>query len=168
MSVEAWRPGSFDGVVYTLHPGDVVCADAGDRLETLLGSCVAVILTDRRRVIGAMCHIVHCRPAVATSVNPAAHADAAIDAMYALLARRGIQSQWCHAYVYGGGNMFPEMFKETHVGASNGRWVLDRLARDSVRVMFHDLGGPTYRKLSWTVGRADPEVIAVRVSGEAE
>jgi chemotaxis protein CheD len=45
--------------IYTLHPGDVACGERGDRLETLLGSCVAIILTDPRRTIGAMCHIVH-------------------------------------------------------------------------------------------------------------
>ena len=41
------------GPLHTLHPGDVVCAERGDRMETLLGSCVAVVLTDPRRTVGA-------------------------------------------------------------------------------------------------------------------
>lgn len=32
--------------VITLHPGDVVLGTRGDRLQTLLGSCVAIVLTD--------------------------------------------------------------------------------------------------------------------------
>jgi chemotaxis protein CheD len=38
-------PATLDGVT-TLHPGDVVLGLRGDRLQTLLGSCVAVVLTD--------------------------------------------------------------------------------------------------------------------------
>ncbi|MCU0686006.1 MAG: hypothetical protein MUF34_27800, partial [Polyangiaceae bacterium] len=49
--------------VHTLMPGDVACADRGERMETLLGSCIAIVLTDRRNTVGAMCHIVHCNPA---------------------------------------------------------------------------------------------------------
>ena len=31
---------------HMLHPGDVSCAHGDDRLETLLRSCVAVVITD--------------------------------------------------------------------------------------------------------------------------
>ena len=51
------------GLVHVLHPGDVACGERGERFETLLGSCVAIVLTDPRRTIGAMCHIVHAMPA---------------------------------------------------------------------------------------------------------
>ena len=37
------------------------------------------------------------------------------------------------------------------------------LAEDGVRVLFHDLGGDTYRRLSWTVGPNAPQVTAVPV-----
>jgi chemotaxis protein CheD len=162
--------GNFEGfgataksVVHTLHPGDVVIAERGDRMETLLGSCVAVVLTDRARTIGAMCHIVHSQPPIGDHGNPTASADAAIDAMCHLLMKRCLNPRLCHAFVYGGGNMFPSLFKELHVGDSNGRRVLDRLAFDGVQVMFHDLGGNTYRRLSWTVGPEMPRIRAVVV-----
>jgi len=45
--------------VFELMPGDVALGRAGDQLKTLLGSCVSVILTDPRRTVGVMCHIVH-------------------------------------------------------------------------------------------------------------
>ena len=48
-----------------LAPGDVAIGTRGDRFETLLGSCVAIVLTDPRRTVGAMCHIVHAMPAPA-------------------------------------------------------------------------------------------------------
>ena len=57
--------------------------------------------------------------------------------------------------------MFPTVFKHKHVGEDNGRYVLQRLAADGVCVVFQDLGGETYRRLSWTIGHALPEVTGV-------
>ncbi len=151
------------GLLQTLHPGDVACGARGDRYATLLGSCIAVVLTDPRRTVGAMCHIVH------TTANPsgsrdAAWGDAALNRMYALLRERGIAPQLCEAYVYGGGNMFPGLFGgDTHVGANNARWTLDALAQDGVRVLHSDVGGSTYRKLTWTVGPDAPQAVAVAI-----
>jgi chemotaxis protein CheD len=151
------------GALHTLHPGDVVCAERGDRMETLLGSCIAVILTDRTRTIGAMCHIVHSQPSSNAEANPTAAADAAIDAMYRKLALRSLNPRLCHAFVYGGGNMFPALFTQTHVGEGNARQVLKRLQEDGIRIAIQDLGGNAYRRLSWTIGPELPQVVAVDV-----
>ena len=151
-----------DGV-QVLHPGDVALAERGERLETLLGSCVAVVLTDPRRTVGAMCQIVHGKPPASGAVVSAAYADVALDRMYALLRSRGIEPRLCEAYVYGGGNMFPALFDAGHVGDDNAQWVLQALAHDGVPVLFHDIGGNTYRRLSWVVGPELPQVTAVAV-----
>jgi chemotaxis protein CheD len=148
---------------YTLHPGDVVCCERGDRLETLLGSCVAIILTDPRRTIGAMCHIVHAGQSASSAPDNAAYADVALATMYQLLRERGIDPMQCEAYLYGGGNMFPGMVAHGHVGERNARWVCDALAEDGVRVLAQDLGGCAYRRLSWTVGMDAPQVTSVTV-----
>lgn len=149
--------------LYFLHPGDVACAERGDRLETLLGSCVAIILTDPRRTIAAMCHIVHSRPALGGARPSGAYAAYARDTMHALLLARGISPRLCEAYVYGGGNMFPGQFTGVHVGENNARWALDALAADGVRVVHQDLGGAAYRRLAWTVGPDAPQVATVQV-----
>jgi chemotaxis protein CheD len=149
--------------VHVLHPGDVVRAGSGDRLETLLGSCVAILLTDPRRTIGVMCHIVHARPAPPAAQDNCAFADVALDTMYGLLRGRGITPALCEAYVYGGGDMFPEAIQPSRVGQANARWALDALAADRVRVLFQDTGGRSYRRLSWTIGTEAPQVIAVAV-----
>ncbi|MDE2145812.1 MAG: chemotaxis protein CheD [Burkholderiales bacterium] len=155
------------GATHTLHPGDVACADRGERLETLLGSCVAIVLTDPRRTVGVMCHVVHSRPS--NSPPPperrpeAADGEAALRAMYARLRARAIVPALCQAWLYGGGNMFPALVTERHVGDDNAAWALAALARDGVRVLGQDLGGPHYRRLAWTVGPWAPEVTVVAV-----
>lgn len=158
---EPWRPDAAG--VQVLHPGDVALAERGERLETLLGSCVAIVLTDPRRTVGVMCHIVHSKPPSSGAPPSTAYADAALDRMHALLRARGIEPRLCEAYVYGGGNMFPTLFEQGHVGDDNARWALDALAHDGVRVLFHDLGGNAYRRLAWTVGPDLPQVVAVPV-----
>lgn len=152
-----------EGVQHTLHPGDVALGLRGDRYATLLGSCIAVVLTDPRRTVGVMCHIVHTTTQTAAP-RDSAWGDAALDRMYALLRERGIEPRLCEAYVYGGGNMFPGLFGgDTHVGSNNARWTLAALAHDGIRVLHSDVGGSSYRKLSWTVGPDAPQAVAVEV-----
>ena len=163
MSTAATSALRGPGKLYNLHPGDVVCAGRGDRLQTLLGSCVAVVLTDPRRTTGVMCHYVHSNPGVAGACHSSAHADVALEEMHALLRSRGINPMLCEAYAFGGGNMFPNLMRTPHVGEGNSRWVVDALTRVGVKLLAHDFGGNTYRRLSWTVGPSAPEVTAVPI-----
>ncbi|MFP8780269.1 chemotaxis protein CheD [Hydrogenophaga sp. RWCD_12] len=149
--------------LHTLHPGDVACALRGEELETLLGSCVAVILTDPRRTVAAMCHIVHTVAVQDPGRRTSAHGTAAFDAMDRLLIARGIQPQMCDAWVFGGGNMFPDLYRKKHIGDSNADWVMHMLAQRGVRVLRDDLGGRYYRRVRWTVGDEEPQVHCVPV-----
>ena len=157
------RPRRSAPPVHTLHPGDVRVVERGERLETLLGSCVAIVMTDPRRTLGAMCHVVHSRAPVAAAVETSAWGEMALRTMYGGLLARGIVPALCLAWVYGGGNMFPALFEQGHVGADNTDWAFAALARDGVRVLAHDTGGRVYRRLAWTVGDGPPEVAAVQV-----
>jgi chemotaxis protein CheD len=140
--------------VHTLHPGQLAIADRGERMETLLGSCVAV---------GAMCHIVHASNPVHRRQESCAFGPLALAAMEALLLSRGIRPALCQAYVYGGGNMFPRNYPSGGVGDRNAEWVLDALAGRGVQVLLQDLGGLVYRRLAWTVGPDEPQVTSVMV-----
>jgi len=145
-------------MTHVLHPGDVVCVERGERVETLLGSCVAVVLTDARRSIAAVCHLVH-----AGDGATAAHGAMAFETMDALLSQRGFNSRFCEAFVYGGGNMFPALARgRGHVGLSNARWTLGELAERGTPVLGTDVGGDGYRRLSWTVGEGLPRVVQFR------
>ena len=65
-----------------LMPGDVALGRKGDRLKTLLGSCISVILTDPRRTVGAMCHIVHVGKPNAANQHNTAFGIVAMDEMF--------------------------------------------------------------------------------------
>jgi chemotaxis protein CheD len=149
------------GTVITLHPGDVMLAMRGDTMQTLLGSCVAVVLTDPRRTVGAMCHIVHPNLAPKSAGQHGAYANVALQMMTDLLQERGLVTSRCEAHVYGGGNMFPDLYPNSSIGDHNVQTVLQALDLAGVRVLSMDTGGATYRKLSWLVGTDLPQVVAV-------
>ena len=145
--------------VTVLHPGDVAAADRGDTLETLLGSCVAIVLTDPRRTIGAACHVVHASDGPDTT-----HGPQALWQMFARLRAKGIEPTACLAWVAGGGHMFPQWRAAPgmpHVGLINARWALDTLDALGIPVIGHDVGGTAYRRLRWTVGPDAPAIAAV-------
>jgi chemotaxis protein CheD len=154
---------SHSSITVVLHPGDVACADRGDTLETLLGSCVAVILTDRSRTVGTMCHIVHYQDNLQSEPSTLS-VHGAIDRMYAMLIDRAFNPSLCDAFVYGGGNMFPHLVGRTHVGNRNVSAVLNRLSIDRINVVSENCGGTTYRRLRWTVGSDLPSVVATEIA----
>jgi chemotaxis protein CheD len=102
----ASAPG-YNPLAVELLPGDVVLAYASDQLKTLLGSCVSVILTDPRRTVATMCHIVHVGLPNAANQHNTAYGEVAMHDMFDRLVGVGIPPGRCHAYVYGGGNLFP-------------------------------------------------------------
>jgi chemotaxis protein CheD len=83
--------------------------------------------------------------------------------MYRLLHDNAVAPRLCEAYVYGGGNMFPDLVQSSSVGDDNVRCVFDALAADGIPVVAHDVGGSVYRRLRWTVGPEAPQVVAVEV-----
>jgi chemotaxis protein CheD len=132
-------------------------------METLLGSCVAIVLSNPARTLGAMCHFVHSGLGSPARGRDTSHGEQALQAMCTLLRARGLSPTQCQAYVYGGGNMFPQLFLDAGVGGANGRWALQALADEGIEVLRQDLGGNVYRRLRWTVGQAHPHVIAYPV-----
>lgn len=150
-------------VTQALHPGDVACVARGHRLQTLLGSCVAILLTDPRGTLGAMCHLVHAGAPTAPSAAPdTAYGADALAEMGRLLRERGIDPSQCLAWVFGGGHMFPGQDgaepEADHVGAANAEWALNALEEAGIRLLGADIGGHAYRKLSWAVGDEPPAV----------
>jgi chemotaxis protein CheD len=150
-----------------LHPGDVVIALAGDRVETLLGSCISAILTDSERTVGAICRVVHSRQHAQARQRATAQCHEAIDAMYAHLKSSGLDPTLCDAFVFGGGNMFPDLIGGGHVGEDNAHRVLSRLEQDGIRILQRHVGGPLYRRVSWIVGRGAPLVTAFEMNGKS-
>lgn len=154
------------GRVQELMPGDVALGQVGDQFKTLLGSCICVILTDARRTVAALSHIVHVSRPNSDNARNTAYGSVAMEAMFQMLGSAGAIPSRCQAYVYGGGNMFPGHYVAETVGARNARWVLQFLKEQGIVVIDVDVEGSGYRKVSWMVGTTEPKVEMVAVEPE--
>lgn len=147
-----------------LHPGDVALAQRGERLDTLLGSCVAVLLSDPHRTVGAMCHIVHTSARRPPDPRDTRYGAAAMRALFAELRAVGFAPEHCQAWLCGGGNMFPDQLNPYPVGDNNLDWVNDYLADVGIEVLAESVGGPYYRRVSWTIGQDAPDIEVIPVA----
>lgn len=145
-------------VQHVLGPGDVCLAREGDSLQTLLGSCVSIILFDPARTLAVMCHIVHAGQD-RSGRRDCAHAGPAWQALCGLLRGQGLEPGFCQAFLYGGANMFPSLSSSAQVGAANIDWARQILRREGIAVLDEDVGGQSYRRLSWRVGPGLPQLI---------
>lgn len=151
-----------------LHPGDVALAERGERLDTLLGSCVAVLLSDPQRTVGVMCHIVHAVNRRGVHRGDTRYGPAALERMLELMLAKGYAFSKCHAWLCGGGNMFPQQAIDKPIGEANVQWAREQLHSLGLQIVGESVGGPHYRKVIWTVGNPAPdiEVMPVQVIEE--
>ena len=120
---------------------------------------VKVFVVDDSAVVRqALAHMLAGNPEVQLIGSAANPLLAAMQAMFDGLRRMGINPTLCEAFVYGGGNMFPELFRTHHVGTSNADWVCEFLEQQGINVVETQVGGHGYRKVSWTVGAHLPFV----------
>jgi chemotaxis protein CheD len=149
-------------VLQTLHPGGVACADRGGRLQTLLGSCVAICLRNVQNTVGGMCHIVYCTEPPAAQKGSTSYADPAVRQLFASLRAKGVDPHSCEAFLYGGGCLFDDGIDgSVSVGGRHVEWARQFLNDCGIILLGQSVGGPNYRKLDWRIGADQPDVLVV-------
>jgi chemotaxis protein CheD len=148
---------------------------AGQRIITVLGSCISITLWHPLRRLGTMSHfLLPSRKSAAVTVRDARFGDEALALMLAHLAAQGVDVDACEAKIFGGGNMFPEQFRDDAfaVGRRNGEAALRMLQAHGLRVVSHSLYGVGHRQIVFDIGTGDVWVrhvqpAAARPIGEA-
>jgi chemotaxis protein CheD len=119
-------------------------------LKTTLGSCVGVILTDVKRGVHGLAHILlprrlPCDPVIGK------YADTAIPALVDEMEKRGCRRKDLKAYVVGGACMF-EVFNangHSNIGDKNVAAVKMVLESSSIPVVFEETGGSSGRAIAF-------------------
>ncbi len=129
-----------------LHAGQLVACIEPTTVTTILGSCVAVCLWDRRRSFGAMNHYVlpHWseRGERSSRFGPIAIARL-LDRMQALGSARGD----LEAKLFGGGCILPAPERQEQIGTQNVQVARERLREAGIPIVAEDVGGGRGRKL---------------------
>jgi chemotaxis protein CheD len=143
-----------------------VSAVAGADLVSLgLGSCIGLVLLDRRAAVAGLAHVV--LPAVIGNDRgaPGKFADTAVDALVAGMEPLGARRARLEAVLVGGASMFASASAGMDVGQRNDAAVRAELAKQRIPILAADTGGKRGRTVR--VALASGRVIS-RAAGAAE
>jgi chemotaxis protein CheD len=134
--------------VAKIFPGQYFVTDRDIVLVTVLGSCVAACIRDTRAGVGGMNHFL--LPDGARDLSPASrsarYGSFAMEVLINQLIRHGARRQNMEAKLFGGGNVLPEL-RNTGVGESNARFIVEYLRKEGVQVVAQDLLDECARKI---------------------
>lgn len=132
-----------------INIGEMDTVRAPDTLKTTVGSCIALVLFDKRQKLFGMAHIMLPSADNTIADSPGRYADTAI---MQLLVKMRVPPAGAHrlqAKLAGGANMFAKEVKsdEFKIGAKNQQAVTDILEKLKVPVLGADCGGNQAREV---------------------
>ncbi|GGP22731.1 chemotaxis protein CheD [Silvimonas iriomotensis] len=141
-----------------VNPGEIYFGQGNERIETLLGSCVAITFWHPARHVGGMCHFllpnrVHGKVPVYT--GDGRYGDEALQYMIEEVAARRTRLQDYQVKVFGGGRIFANERSGTTIGESNVRFALSALHEIELPVAGQDVAGEGYRYLRFDLTTGD-------------
>ena len=124
--------------VYLL-PGALHCDDAPSLVTTVLGSCVAVCLSDPSRGISGINHFVLPR-SLGNSAN-LRYGDVSIERLVEAMLRLGSRVEHLQAKVFGGAAVLPTSSIDMNIGAQNVGVAIERLTSLAIPIIARRTGG---------------------------
>jgi chemotaxis protein CheD len=127
---------------------EIVIGKEEQVLRTVVGSCIALCLWDKKVHIGGMVHIMlpHCNGDYTASEGK--YADRAVNALITRLIRKGAKIENLIATCVGGASMFQK--KKTSIltiGECNLKVVKDQLIHHEISIVTESIGGTMGKKV---------------------
>jgi chemotaxis protein CheD len=148
------------------NPGVLTCVG--------LGSCIGLVFYDRISRIGAMAHIMmpdssRAKKSETEDFKKGKYADTAIDGMLEEMEWLGAKKLNIRAYIFGGANMFPELFHKDaflNMGERNFEAVKNGLLQRKIKIMAEEVGGNLGRTITLYTESARIEMKTALGGGE--
>lgn len=140
-----------------LQPGELWFGGRDNRIRTILGSCVALVLWHPKRHIGGMCHyLLPHRGSKGTSPLDGRYADEAIDLLLAEIRKADTRPQEYEAKLFGGGRMFHHPYCDGQkcsgqVQDRNVRIGRELVSRHGFHLKAEHLGGHGHRQVIFDI-----------------
>jgi len=145
-----------------LHPGEYFFSGGGDRIGTLLGSCIAICLWHPILHIGGMCHFVlPAQHKKAARLN-GRYADEAMEMFRASVLAHNTELKQYQASIYGGANVVASLVKEDEdtIGERNAAVAMELLMANRVSIGIVDVGESWPRRIAFDVTSGEVAVNA--------
>jgi chemotaxis protein CheD len=140
-----------------------LCASSGEGMVALgLGSCIGLVLLDRRRGAAGLAHVVLPSAEGHAGLNPFKFADNAVPELINRVVALGARRPLLEAVLVGGASMFAGAGSTLEVGSRNEAAVRAELAKARIKIVAAATGGSRGRTV-----RVDPTtgVVTFREAG---
>ncbi|MBN1498682.1 MAG: chemotaxis protein CheD [Spirochaetes bacterium] len=152
---------SADKPVKIIYAGEVFASDEDVYVETLLGSCIAVVLHDSTAGLSGMNHFMF--PGGATDKNPrhetARYGSDAILELIAEMIRKGADRNNLIAKIFGGGHVLKEKNTPVMIPENNIRLANAILEMEDIPVVERNVGRNYSRKIQMNVKTGEVKCI---------
>ncbi len=118
-----------------------------DRIRTLLGSCVGVVIYDPQTRIGGVAHIMLPDSKLCAGC-PGKFADTGVDTLLSRTLGAGCRRENLRAKIAGGATLFG-FAVDGSIGTKNIEAVSERLAQHKIHITASDVGGTTGRSITF-------------------
>lgn len=132
-----------------LNPGDRFFGCRQGRAETILGSCVSILLWQPKLHLVGICHcLLPQQRRIDEYPLTGLYVDKTIRWFISQIHGRQLSPKHFECWLFGGGDMFPEITTKSDIGWQNQDAALKGLIEVGFVIKGQDVGGPCYRRLS--------------------
>jgi len=151
----------------TVGIGEVSIASGQQKMYTLLGSCVALMLYDSKPKIGGMAHVVLANQPNTLDANqrPGKYADAAFDYLLQKMLDAGAQQHRLRAKLAGGSAMF-DTSEPVTIGQRNQHTLTHLLKQHGIPLVSEHCGGTQGRRVTFDLSNGQVRVEQLDRSAE--
>jgi chemotaxis protein CheD len=135
----------FEAQSVTILPGEYFVTNEGDdMLVTILGSCVAACIRDKKLGVGGMNHFLLAKPNASILSPSNRYGSFAMEELINSIIKMGGRRENLEAKVFGGADILNSSIK---VGNTNAEFVISYLKAEGISVVAEDLGGLRPRRI---------------------
>lgn len=139
--------GTNNSLIY-LKPGEMYFGETPATVATVLGSCIAVVMHNRRLRLGAICHAV--LPEGVCNDGELRYLNCALTEMLERFLAKGVAYTEIETKLFGGSDVLMTAGGSSltkTVGRQNIETAMELIKREGLRLVSYDLGGPSGRKI---------------------
>ena len=146
--------------------GDYAVSDDGTPLSTVgLGSCIGIVIYDKRRKIAGLSHIM--LPTMGPKQDRIGkYADTAIPALLDEMKKKGCNILNCKAKIAGGASLFAFNDDSLQIGKRNAEAVQKILNEYRISIVGKDVGGNRGRTITFYPDNEELHIRMVKKGGE--
>ncbi|OQY13363.1 MAG: hypothetical protein B6I31_01340 [Desulfobacteraceae bacterium 4572_19] len=150
---------------YFLNPGYLFVTEKPTAISTVVGSCVAVCLFDKKRRTGGMNHF-QLPDTYDKTKTTTRYGNVATSMLIKIMVEDGSKTKHLHAQIFGGA--YNPKISQTNIGIDNIKIARKILNKNHIKIVSEDIGGSIGRKIIFNTSSNEIAVLKVENIRDAD